>query len=160
VEVELSAEECYARAIDMDTSLFSRRAPCVHRANSSDGEEELSAEECYARAMDMDLAFCSWVHPPPPHHRANSREEVVELSATECYARAAALDPSCGLVHKRWADIITLSRCGCMRERLRAYRHSVVRIEVDASGVITISRGCFERCGSNKNSPINSPYLF
>jgi len=26
--------------------------------------------------------------------------------------------------------------------------------EVDALGVITISRGCFERCCSNKNSPI------
>ena len=26
-------------------------------------------------------------------------------------------------------------------------------IEVDALGVITISRGCFERCGSNKKTP-------
>jgi len=25
--------------------------------------------------------------------------------------------------------------------------------EVDALGVITISRGCFERCGSNKKTP-------
>jgi len=33
--------------------------------------------------------------------------------------------------------------------------------EVDALGVITISRGCFERCGSNKKTPpIDSPYLF
>ena len=27
------------------------------------------------------------------------------------------------------------------------------KIEVDALGVITISRGCFERCGSNKKTP-------
>jgi len=26
-------------------------------------------------------------------------------------------------------------------------------VEVDALGVITISRGCFERCGSNKKTP-------
>ena len=29
-------------------------------------------------------------------------------------------------------------------------------IEVDALVVITISRGCFERCGSNKKTP---PYI-
>ena len=28
-----------------------------------------------------------------------------------------------------------------------------VHIEVNALGVITISRGCFERCGSNKKTP-------
>ena len=28
-----------------------------------------------------------------------------------------------------------------------------VKIEVDALGVITISRGCFEPCGSNKKTP-------
>jgi len=27
------------------------------------------------------------------------------------------------------------------------------KLEVDALGVITISRGCFERCGSNKKTP-------
>jgi len=27
------------------------------------------------------------------------------------------------------------------------------KIEVDAMGVITISRGCFERCGRNKKTP-------
>jgi len=27
------------------------------------------------------------------------------------------------------------------------------RVEVGALGVITISRGCFERCGSNKKTP-------
>jgi len=27
------------------------------------------------------------------------------------------------------------------------------KIEVDALGVIIISRGCFERCGSNKKTP-------
>jgi len=36
-----------------------------------------------------------------------------------------------------------------------------MKSEVDAFGVITIGRGCFERCGSNKKTPpINSPYLF
>jgi len=29
----------------------------------------------------------------------------------------------------------------------------VSKFEVDALGVITISRGCFERCGSNKKTP-------
>jgi len=28
-----------------------------------------------------------------------------------------------------------------------------LQFEVDALGVITISRGCFERCGSNKKTP-------
>jgi len=28
-----------------------------------------------------------------------------------------------------------------------------LKIEVDALGFITISRGCFERCGSNKKTP-------
>jgi len=28
-----------------------------------------------------------------------------------------------------------------------------LKIEVDALGVVTISRGCFERCGSNKKTP-------
>ena len=32
------------------------------------------------------------------------------------------------------------------------YRH--IHIEVDALGGITISRGCFERCGSNKKTPL------
>jgi len=27
------------------------------------------------------------------------------------------------------------------------------KIEVDALGIITISHGCFERCGSNKKTP-------
>jgi len=31
--------------------------------------------------------------------------------------------------------------------------HIAMQIEVDAVGVITISRGCFERCGSNKKTP-------
>jgi len=31
--------------------------------------------------------------------------------------------------------------------------HRSTKIEVDALGVITISRGCFERCGSNKKTP-------
>jgi len=29
----------------------------------------------------------------------------------------------------------------------------LAKFEVDALGVITISRGCFERCGSNKKTP-------
>jgi len=28
-----------------------------------------------------------------------------------------------------------------------------LELEVDALGVITISRGCFERCGSNQKTP-------
>jgi len=28
-----------------------------------------------------------------------------------------------------------------------------VKLEVDALGVMTISHGCFERCGSNKKTP-------
>ena len=40
-------------------------------------------------------------------------------------------------------------------------RSVVIKFEFDALGVITISRGCFERCGSNnKTPPIDSPYLF
>jgi len=31
--------------------------------------------------------------------------------------------------------------------------HIALKFEVDALGVITISRGCFERCGSNKKTP-------
>ena len=30
---------------------------------------------------------------------------------------------------------------------------NIMKIEVDALGVITISRGCFERCGRNKKTP-------
>ena len=34
------------------------------------------------------------------------------------------------------------------------YRARVgIKFEVDALGVIIISRGCFERCGSNKKTP-------
>ena len=33
------------------------------------------------------------------------------------------------------------------------YATRAKQIEVDALGVITISRGCFERCGSNKKTP-------
>jgi len=39
-------------------------------------------------------------------------------------------------------------------ERVEAVvRVGGAKIEVDALGVITISRGCFERCGSNKKTP-------
>jgi len=44
-------------------------------------------------------------------------------------------------------------------QRIRV--NPMMKIEVDALGVTTISRGCFERCGSNKKTPpIDSPYLF
>jgi len=36
---------------------------------------------------------------------------------------------------------------------------SIIKCEVDALGVITISRGCFERCCSNKKTPPNHSNL-
>jgi len=36
---------------------------------------------------------------------------------------------------------------------LSAGQPYIKKIEVDALGVITISRGCFERCGSDKKTP-------
>jgi len=40
-----------------------------------------------------------------------------------------------------------------MKDAALERRQITLKFEVDALGVITISRGCFERCGSNKKTP-------
>ena len=56
-------------------------------------------------------------------------------------------------IHSRCA--LSLSVSVLVLVEYAPYGHNMARIkfEVDALGVITISRGCFERCGSNKKTP-------
>jgi len=47
-----------------------------------------------------------------------------------------------------------MNNCSRLREENRLVdENESNKFEVDALGVITISRGCFERCGSNKKTP-------
>jgi len=48
-----------------------------------------------------------------------------------------------------FADAVTKS----LHCQVYLTKTTITQLEVDALGVITISRGCFERCGSNKKTP-------